>query len=112
MKKILLIILIIICIIGCKSQKKLTKLEEIINKNNYVIIDVRTKEEYEESHIKGAINIPYDQIDEKTKLDKKKDILVYCKSGVRSNKAYNTLKDLGYKVTDLGAYDKINLEKE
>ena len=45
-------------------------------------------------------------------LDKDKTILVYCKSGVRSNKAYNTLKDLGYDVIDLGAYDNVTLEKE
>ena len=51
-------------------------------------------------------------VDENTDLDKTKTIMVYCKSGVRSNKAYNTLKDLGYDVVDLGAYDKVELEKE
>ena len=112
MKKIILLILIITCITGCNTKKSLTSIDQIIAKNYYIIVDVRTKEEYKESHIKGAINIPYDQIDENTKLDKKKDILVYCKSGARSNKAYNTLKELGYKVTDLGAYDTIKLEKE
>ena len=96
--------------IGCTKEK--SKLDEIIEKNNYIIVDVRTEEEYNESHIKNAINIPYDTINENTELDKTKTILVYCKSGVRSNKAYNTLKKFGYDVVDLGAFNSINLEKE
>ena len=98
---------------GCSNKTKTeSSLDEIISKNNYIIIDVRTKDEYDDSHIKGAINIPYDEINEETELDKNKTILVYCKSGVRSNKAYNTLKDLGYNVVDLGAFDSIELDKE
>ena len=65
-----------------------------------------------EGHVKNSINIPYDEIDEKIDLDKEKTIMVYCKSGKRSNIAYNTLKDLGYDVIDLGAYDAVTLEKE
>ena len=41
-------------------------IERVLQEGNYVMLDVRTKEEYDESHIKGAINIPYDEIDEKT----------------------------------------------
>lgn len=87
-------------------------LDKLIGKGNYIIVDVRTNEEYLESHVKGAINIPYDEINESTNLDKTKTILVYCKSGVRSSKAYNTFKSLGYDVIDLGAYDTIDLDKE
>lgn len=101
----LLIALLIIT--GCTKKNETNKKEE-----DMIIVDVRTKEEYEESHVVGAINIPYDTIDKNTKLDKNKIIAVYCKSGKRSSIAYQTLKELGYKVKDLGAYDNITLEKE
>lgn len=111
MKKVFLIAIIIIIILtGCTKEE--IQLDKIISKNNYIIVDVRTESEYKESHIKKSINIPYDEINKDTKLDKTKTILVYCKSGVRSNKAYNTLKSLGYDAVDLGAFDSIKLEKE
>ena len=105
---ICLIVLFILC--GCEEEKEKT-LRERIEEEKAIIVDVRTKEEYEESHIKGAINIPYDEIDEDVELDKNKKIYVYCKSGTRSGIAYETLKDLGYEVENLGAYQTINLER-
>lgn len=108
MKKIIITIIILISC-GCKIQKS-TELENIINSNNYIIIDVRTNEEYKESHLKGSINIPYDEINED--LDKNKTILVYCQSGRRSKIAYDKLNSLGFTVYDLGAFSEINLPKE
>ena len=110
MKKIVLIFIVTLLLVGCGKTK--SKLDQILEKNNYIILDVRTNEEFSESHVKGAINIPYDEIDENVDLIKTKTIMVYCKSGKRSNIAYNTLKSLGYDVYDLGAYDSITLEKE
>ena len=115
MKKITLVLILLLSlftIVGCTTNKKRNQLQDILDKNNYIIVDVRTKEEYDESHVKGSINIPYDEIDENTDLDKSKTILVYCRSGKRSSIAYNTLTSLGYDVIDLGAYDSITLEKE
>lgn len=118
MKKLLLIIILLLPLCACTNQEKNTKndkeslVEKVIDENNYVLLDVRTKEEFDESHLVGALNIPYDTIDEKTNLDKTKTILVYCRSGNRSNIASKTLQDLGFTVIDLGAYDKINLPKE
>ncbi len=109
MKGIFLILLIgLIIIVGC--EKGMT-LDDVLSKNNYLIVDVRTKEEYDELHIKDALNIPYDEIGS-SNLDKTKTILVYCKSGVRSKKAYDTLKKMGYEVMDLGSLESIKLEKE
>lgn len=111
--KIITIILSLLLLIGC-NKEELTKEKQIANiieENNYIIVDVRTKEEYDEEHIKDAINIPYDVIKD-SNLDKNKTIMVYCKSGKRSSTAYYTLKNLGYDVFDLGAYSTINLEKE
>ena len=114
MKKITLLSMIIslFTVVGCSTKKKTSAIDEIISKNNYIIVDVRTKEEYDVSHVKGSINIPYDQIDKNTNLDKSKTIIVYCRSGNRSSKAYDTLKSLGYDTYDLWAFDKITLEKE
>ena len=118
MKKFVLVLSILLLVSGCgnvTSNAKVSKeeaLEQIVSENNYVVVDVRTREEYLESHVVGAVNIPYDTIDENVNLDKDKKILVYCRSGKRSSIAYETLKKIGYDVFDLGDYDSINLERE
>ena len=110
MKKILIISFLSLLLFGCSS--KTDKIKELMNENIYIIVDVRTNEEYNESHLIDAINIPYNEIDETTNLDKEKLIFVYCKSGNRSSIAYNKLTNLGYNVYDMGAYEKIDLPKE
>lgn len=67
--------------------------------DDYVILDVRTPEEYAENHIKGAINVPNESIgdDAIAELpDKKQQIFVYCRSGDRSKQASEKLAALGY----------------
>lgn len=72
-------------------------------KNEHILIDVRTKEEYESGHIKGSINIPLDII-KSVNYDKDKVLIVYCRSGRRSKMAADILLELGYKnVYDLGS---------
>lgn len=64
-----------------------------------LVIDVRTKSEFDSGHIAGAIHIPYDVIDRQiAALAKKKEqaIIVYCHSGARSAHAMKTLVKLGY----------------
>lgn len=93
-------------------DKKVSELDSIISENNYIVLDVRTKEEYVSGHVIDSLNIPYDEINENTNLDKSKTILVYCRSGVRSKKAKDTLVSLGYKVYDMGAFSNVPLDKE
>lgn len=110
MKKILIILMSVILLFGCSKEETVY---DVIKDSKYVVIDVRTKGEYNEKHVKGAINIPYDKIDSDIKLKKEEIILVYCKSGTRSNIAYNTLKKMGYKVVfDLGSIDNVKLPME
>ena len=75
-------------------------LEELKEKQlNGEIIDVRSKEEYNENHIEESINVPENEIGknfENIIKNKDKQIVLYCTSGFRSMKAYNKLKDLGY----------------
>lgn len=71
---------------------------EDINLNDYLIIDVRSKKEYEEGHINGAINISLFSLKKNiNKIITTKKILVYCQSGVRSKKALKILEEHGIK---------------
>ena len=75
----------------------------------YVILDVRTPEEFAAGHIAGAILIPDYEIREKAEsilTDKDQLILVYCRSGRRSKNAANELATLGY--TNIKEFGGIN----
>ncbi|MFN8244488.1 MAG: rhodanese-like domain-containing protein [Ferruginibacter sp.] len=67
-------------------------------KNGAIILDVRSKGEFDSGHIKGAVNIPVDQLRNNLgKLkDKNKPIITCCASGMRSAAAKNILKASGY----------------
>ena len=76
-------------------------LEELkqLQKEDAIIIDVRSSQEYKEGHIDGAILIPEYEIKkgiENRIPDKNKNIVVYCSSGGRSKKVQKLLKKLGY----------------
>lgn len=70
------------------------------------IVDVRTAQEYSEGHVPGAINIPVENIgsDKPAELaDTDADLIVYCRTGVRSKQASDKLVELGYQhVNDMG----------
>lgn len=66
-------------------------------KQGALIIDVRSKQEYEEVHIQGAICIPIYELEKHIdKLPKDKKIVVYCTNGARSKRAQMFLKSQGY----------------
>lgn len=110
MKKIKNIIFVIILLLVCGcSNTGVANIDEIISSGNYILVDVRSKYEYRDSHIENALNIPHDEIDEEVELDKEKVILVYCRSGNRSKMAREKLEKLGYEVYDLGAMTDIDL---
>ena len=109
-----ILILIITCtaiLYGCtsggenkmgNSYEQITPAEakEIMDtQDGYVILDVRTQEEFDEAHIDGAILIPDYEISDKAESvlkDKDQLILVYCRSGRRSKLAASELVSLGY----------------
>ena len=69
-------------------------------------MDVRSADEFSESHIEGAINIPVDEIATRTAElgDKSQPVVVYCRSGKRAARAAATLREAGFtKVENLGA---------
>ena len=117
MKKLLIITLCIFLLSGCGEAKNtdssdgsvnyMEAKEKIIN-DGAILLDVRTKEEYDEKHIDGASLLPLDiiDIDNISQIVSEKDtpIIVYCRSGNRSQQAREKLIALGYsKVYDLGA---------
>ena len=64
-----------------------------------LLIDVRTTEEFEQGHVEGALNIPYQEIDKLMSAigtDKTRPVVVYCRSGNRSGKAKVVLETKGY----------------
>jgi rhodanese-related sulfurtransferase len=80
-----------------KAQKLI---KERAGKADFVILDVRTPEEFAEGHIHGAVNLDVQSRDfEKglRKLDRKKSYLVYCRTGNRSRRATIAMEALGFR---------------
>ncbi len=76
-----------------------------------IILDVRTKNEYDGGHIKNSVNIPVDQLQKNlSKLkDKNKPIITCCASGMRSASAKSILQNNGYKnVHNGGGWSSLN----
>jgi phage shock protein E len=64
-----------------------------------LLIDVRTREEFAQGHLDGALNIPYQEIDKLMSAigtDKTRPVVVYCRSGNRSGRAMGVLETKGY----------------
>jgi len=109
MKRITMLLLALLMLTGCAAaepvnptyrQITMSEAVEMMSwETNYIILDVRTLEEYRDGHIPGAINIPNEDIGTKEPLelpDKDQLILVYCRSGNRSKQASRKLAELGY----------------
>tara|TARA_B100000470_G_C19702936_1_gene351839 strand:+ start:159 stop:773 length:615 start_codon:yes stop_codon:yes gene_type:complete len=91
-----------------KSIQKIDKkrVDILFSAKNALVIDVRSTEEWSEGHLSVAKHLEWKEINSKIEeltKDKNKTIMVYCRSGKRSEKAMKILKDLGYlKVINLG----------
>jgi phage shock protein E len=90
------------------TTSKNRALEDLIE--NSFLVDVRTPVEFLSGNVKGSVNIPLDQIpNELASFKDKKSIIVFCASGVRSNKAKSILEKNGFKnVTDGGTWKSVN----
>ena len=97
MKRIISLIVICLMLTACGSKYETIATNEALEliDKGAIVIDVRSLDEYNEGHIKGAINIPVDEIESIT-YDKDKTLILYCATGVRSAKASNMLADMGY----------------
>ena len=111
MKKLIFLLLAVMMFTACGQAKENDREAVYMNitaeeakqimdsEEGYIILDVRTQEEYEEGHIPGATQISHEEIIEKAEevlTDKDQLILVYCRSGRRSKLAAEALVELGY----------------
>lgn len=118
MKKIIALLLFILVLSGCAAQSEETGYRQVTTdeaisimeeEKDYIILDVRTPEEYKSKHIPGAINIPNETIgteDIPGLPDKEQLIMIYCRSGNRSKQAAEKLAAQGY--TNIVEFGGIN----
>lgn len=101
---------IIVLFTGCNQSYRTIDADEaqkiLADKKDYILLDVRTQEEYDKKHIPNAILLPIDEIRKgnvSVLPDKKQKILVYCWTGRRAEDASAMLAKLGYSnVIDFG----------
>lgn len=114
-KRLVLILCCLVLLSGCAAPKTAAEYKKIAPEeakemmdagDKVIILDVRTKEEFDLGHIKGAVLLPNTDIAQKaaeTLPDKNALILLYCRSGNRSKSASEELLSMGYtKVYDFG----------
>ena len=118
MKKTIPFLMALLLLAGCGAQSEESTYRQVNTEeadsmmeeeSGYIILDVRTAQEYSEKHIPGAINIPNETIgteDIPELPDKEQLILVYCRSGNRSKQASEKLVKLGY--TNIVEFGGIN----
>jgi len=107
MKKIFFVLTVSMFLLSCKERTPehvtildSTQYEQNISQNDVTIIDVRTPQEYQDGYIKKAQNINVQSPNFKTDIqnfDKEKPIYIYCRSGMRSEKAGKILEEMGFK---------------
>lgn len=78
--------------------------------DNAFLVDVRTPGEYASGHVAGSVNIPLDQIQSQlAKFKGKTEIVVFCRSGMRSSQAKSILERNGFKnVINGGTWNRVN----
>lgn len=91
----------------CSNNRQIANLKQITYeellqkvKGGTILLDVRTKQEFNEGHLNGAIVVPYYDISKNIKnivQNKEQEIIVYCKSGNRGITAVQILNNLGYR---------------
>ncbi len=107
---VLILIIAAFFIFKQMTQVSYSKAQQLL-KEEHMIVDVRTENEFSGMHVKGAINIPLDRLSKEAenKLGKNKDlvILLHCLSGSRSSFAKGILQGKGYKnVYNLGSLSR------
>lgn len=121
MKNLIFLLSFMLLLTGCGQEEKAEGEAVYLNitaeeaksimdsETDYIILDVRTFEEYETGHIPGARCLPLDDIESKAKVtipDQDALYLVYCRSGRRSKLAAEILVELGY--TNIREFGGIN----
>ena len=88
--------------------------EELLKQNNINIIDIRNEQSYNNNHIDGAINIPYNKLiaNPNMYLEFGKKYYIYCQKGLTSKKVCNFLLSRGFNVINIiGGYEEWIIKK-
>jgi len=86
---------------ACAGTVKGPQAQQMV-KDGALLLDVRTREEFAEKHIDGALNIPVQELEQRLEEVGAKDrpVVVYCRSGARSDRAMKLLKAEGWKTVE------------
>ncbi|MNZ64025.1 Thiosulfate sulfurtransferase PspE precursor [compost metagenome] len=110
MRRLLLALGLVLPLSACQAETAPETLAAI-RSGEHLLIDVRTPSEYAAGHLSGARQIAHDQIGTLiggVAPDKDTPIVLYCRSGRRSDIARQTLVELGYtRVIDAGGYEQL-----
>lgn len=114
MKKIFLLLICITIFAGCDKPiyEEITADEayKMINKKDVIVLDVREDNEFNQGHLENAINIPFDELEDRfmkeVTSDKDQIIILYCRSGHRAMIGAETLASLGF--TNLYTFGSID----
>ena len=92
------------------TKSRTTQKTKQTTKNETFYVDVRTPAEFAQGSVKGAINIPLDQIENQlAKFKGKKNIVVFCRSGNRSSQAKVILEQNGFtNIKNGGSWEDVN----
>jgi len=105
MKKLIVVLsgvfmLVASCMLGQnKNDIQIDEFQKKIATENYILVDVRTSEEYADGYLEGALNIDYYSAtfsEDISKLGLETPVLVYCRSGNRSGKSMKIMYDMGF----------------
>ena len=127
--KYLIIFMCVPFLFNCINQKEAEKnltyqsvsmeegLKIMSESSDYILLDVRSLDEFASGHIPGAVLFPHDNISERTcetiLPNKKQRIFVYCRSGRRSKIAAQKLIDLKYaNIIEIGGINDYNGERQ
>jgi rhodanese-related sulfurtransferase len=109
--KLILLILSAVALFKCNPIQKYKNNMKTENQNNGIIIDVRSREEWEfDGHSNCSINIPLDELDEKMKEILQYDKITFvCRSGARAGVARAKLLSAGYSksIENLGPWQNV-----
>ena len=102
--KIIIILLLCFTLLGCSNDKfsyeKINSKQalEIMQNNDYLLVDVRSREEFAANHLDNAFNIPEEEITSLIKINKDTVLFVYCETGKRNVRKKRLLSGAAFRV--------------
>lgn len=88
---------------GSKRHDVAAEARRLVAEESATLLDVRSHEEFQSGHLRGAANIPVQELPRRlAEVPKNHAVVVYCRSGGRSAAAAQLLASAGFRVVDIG----------